>query len=1722
MAIKNMPYADASDFPFTANTFETWWSSNYLKVGKGSTALSTAVKATADTIKLGNTNYTIYEITRTSAPTVSFWFFLAYSGTDTTNYYGTYNTGDERDDPENYQGYSINIGSGETAPTFTYGSSSGTYHAIKLSYKGTYCYYYIAFEYVQKTIRSHSWGDITSPIPNEFEPYQPIEFDTIPTVDFITRYTSASSEEYTSGADAVKVAFAYEEKYTEVGSKTLVATYDGNTFSSTLITISDWTSKIFSIEQIDTNYSIYLAQEVDSEFLGSFQVVLNKSNGYATITSVLENELDLNKMSKTIPSSSTFAFDYDVSSFGGTTISYKDSSVIMLDETNMFKNLLLDKTYQLGDMILATFPAKAGSLTYSDGTTISIESLNLTNYEITSSLGSLPQEITIDTPSEFTVKYGMTFENIGYLTYTANCSTTTSKVKSSKLFNTITSFTPDQLVVMGNNAYIELYDESGNVIDTIQKANFNKFISSYDSRYNKYAINVLDEAGGTITLTSTTTFGTEITQEVYFVFYETTPALDVSSVLRSYIMNPETFTDFDYTGIKFYLNYHGTATTVSQVEVAQDKLTFSHIALDYSKKQTYTITVSYTDEYSVVHKGTFEAVAEGLKATSISVSGNVSYYDNDLDKFEVPSGLTFIKHFNDPTYDTDLTDLTTIKYYRDSNFVNELTADTIIKKSDGANIYFKDTATDLGGTIAVNWLLDSVQKVELRDSVVAYYGNKLKRLKSSCVLKLTMASDEVYEISDPNAFEFVNTEVIYSTPSELQVAIQGYGTFSIENFATMITWQNPIAKLTLDTSDFQKTYNNKVDIVFTNSIKVATKYYYGENECDYSQVLDYTSTSSPLYTEFATVGLGDIASYVFGKDVLNLTLVDTEASEVIQISSVNRFSGETISATTSITVFEILDVIGLKLESVKSDYKVNETFLNEDDDTIVSVIYKGTDGTQKTLKAKLNSGLTALNICPLKGTKFTQIVNNKLITISSATNYNVSVQYAINVSANYSQTDETNTHDLVAVYLSNFVCPDNIQRDAYYLIERTCEVDGNVVENTKINSSGERVLNDGVGADDIEVFGYLADINDESTNARVILFKDYVSPIEGSNNITVKFPCYVKGNADLINNSHFGIMFGNNNAKNRLFVSGNPNYKNKDWHSSEVDSSYVSDETMIDGNYGYFEDLSECSYGETDNAVVGYDIVSNDKLLVLKTKSDKETTVYFRQPQLTTAINSSGTAVSGLNDETLYQEEFTLTKGNNSVAGINPKSIVNFNGDTLFISSGKQVVGLDLTGIIGDNQRYANSRSYYIDEDLKNQDITNAFLWTNNKYLFVVLPTKIYLTHFELKSDSQYEWFVIDVANCTSVLDLDEKIYFGNESGELYCFTDTYKDAKKTFIGYGVARVSVNDSTDLLIAKDSLKNLDTSKTQMFRPIPFNDIDTEYIYYSLGIANTIKSSENCDFYIDKTNNDNVFEINGDLEKTTKMLMRISERKRVFLNKALSDDTEIQCDDGSSLKNAYGKTFYLKHYVDFNHPSKHLYQLIDENGDVAPIKELIRARLCLRVDSDMEMCDIDIDNGTFKLKENDEVVDIIQYNNQTLSTAFKGEIIEYSNVEAFYITKPYDMGNLEYFKTIWSFTLTNDSNIPSELEVCYANNKVAYETMKTLAYVSKDVLGFDFDTFNFAKVDFDKNIVPRTYTHKRVLSHVKFLCFGFKNYNDTNSVLSSLTITYTLPYPSYGGD
>ena len=231
--------------------------------------------------------------------------------------------------------------------------------------------------------------------------------------------------------------------------------------------------------------------------------------------------------------------------------------------------------------------------------------------------------------------------------------------------------------------------------------------------------------------------------------------------------------------------------------------------------------------------------------------------------------------------------------------------------------------------------------------------------------------------------------------------------------------------------------------------------------------------------------------------------------------------------------------------------------------------------------------------------------------------------------------------------------------------------------------TGANAQNDCIGYMDM---GLTSEDGTVIRKAHVILFDDPLNPIEGDGNIEVKFPHYVAGYADKINKCRFGVVYNN-----RLFVSGNPDYKNCDWHSGDVNFSQVEEyNNKAIKDYTYFSDLDYCFYGDNDTAVVGYDIYRDGDLVVVKEGSKHQATLYRRTMKLVNATSADGNVVG----DDLAEAAFPMfdINSNGGVGGISHRSIVNFVGETIVLTKN------GLKAITNKDDVY-NTAKYTFDED---------------------------------------------------------------------------------------------------------------------------------------------------------------------------------------------------------------------------------------------------------------------------------------------------------------------------------------------------------------------------------------------------------------------------------------
>ena len=309
------------------------------------------------------------------------------------------------------------------------------------------------------------------------------------------------------------------------------------------------------------------------------------------------------------------------------------------------------------------------------------------------------------------------------------------------------------------------------------------------------------------------------------------------------------------------------------------------------------------------------------------------------------------------------------------------------------------------------------------------------------------------------------------------------------------------------------------------------------------------------------------------------------------------------------------------------------------------------------------------------------------------------------------------------------------------------------------------------------VYGYVGETDATSGNTTIVLFDDWAPPIDGQDNITVKFRVSEDG-IDTIDRCRFGTLFGTSNAKNRLFVSGNPSKKNVDWHTGE---------TGTDGDFSYFPDTSYNVYGQDNTALVGYGMVSDGKLMAVKGQTDSESTIYYRTGTYTTVKDDYGNAVSA-NGEAVTTEAFPLTKTNSRIAGVKPELFADFCGDSLFVTPDGSIVGMDNEGTTYDNQRVASTRTHYIDSEIrKRSSSVRRSLYADGDRLYYSTDDGTYVSDYNLnRAKGAYHWFRTDVKGVMSharyILNAMDSSVFGTYDGRLLAVDKGYVDRKYHYV----------------------------------------------------------------------------------------------------------------------------------------------------------------------------------------------------------------------------------------------------------------------------------------------------------------------------------------------------
>jgi hypothetical protein len=255
----------------------------------------------------------------------------------------------------------------------------------------------------------------------------------------------------------------------------------------------------------------------------------------------------------------------------------------------------------------------------------------------------------------------------------------------------------------------------------------------------------------------------------------------------------------------------------------------------------------------------------------------------------------------------------------------------------------------------------------------------------------------------------------------------------------------------------------------------------------------------------------------------------------------------------------------------------------------------------------------------------------------------------------------------------------------------------------------------------------------------------------GIDNVVITFSKEIDGYADRINNCTVCEIFGGNNDT-RVFLSGNPEYKNVDWYSGLYDATY-------------FPDINYTKITSDSTAIMGY-IKQFNTLMPIKEGNTQGDTASLR----TFALDSEGNPY------------FPVEQGAVGIGAVSKRAFGYLQGEPLFLSSQGVV---RVTGTNVDNQRLIQDCSSLINPRLtKEQGLENAFALVYNNTYHLFINGKCYLADARKRftdelNQVQYEWLYWENVHASAGAVFDGYMYIGY-LGQIYRFKkdegDLYSD----------------------------------------------------------------------------------------------------------------------------------------------------------------------------------------------------------------------------------------------------------------------------------------------------------------------------------------------------------
>jgi len=285
--------------------------------------------------------------------------------------------------------------------------------------------------------------------------------------------------------------------------------------------------------------------------------------------------------------------------------------------------------------------------------------------------------------------------------------------------------------------------------------------------------------------------------------------------------------------------------------------------------------------------------------------------------------------------------------------------------------------------------------------------------------------------------------------------------------------------------------------------------------------------------------------------------------------------------------------------------------------------------------------------------------------------------------------------------------------------------------------------------------------------------------VAGQDNVFITYKKTVSGYADRIKKCTISTLYGLGGS-NRVFLSGNPEYKAYDWYSQIFNPSY-------------FPDLGYGVVGSDDTAIMGYQKLGKF-LIIIKEDNQQDSTIFQRWGTL----KDDGSII------------FNIEQGVAGTGAISKNCFVNLIDEPMFLSR-QGIMATTSTNILA--ERTVRNRSYHIDPQLtKESNLFDAIATEWNGYYVLAINSRVYILDSrnksyknESNSDFVYQCYHWENIPAICFLSINGELYFGTKDGRICKFNTDIKE-----------RTRFNDDDKPVICYWSTKNDDDGASYLYK------------------------------------------------------------------------------------------------------------------------------------------------------------------------------------------------------------------------------------------------------------------------------------------------------------------